>query len=93
MLTKNLFWDVDFNSIDLEKHARFVIGRVLTKGNLNDWFEIKKIYGLNRIKKEIVQLRYLDKKTLNLVSLIFDIPKERFRCYNTNQYTRKLWNY
>ncbi len=93
MINKNLFWDIDINDLNFDKHARFVIGRVLTKGDLNDWFELKKKYGLKRIKQEVIQIRYLDKKTLNLLSLFFNIPKEKFRCYNTKQYLRKFSDY
>lgn len=90
---KSLFWDIDINMLDYDKHTRFIIERVLLKGDLPDWFELKKIYGTERIKKEILQIRYLDKKTLSFLSLIFDIPKEKFRCYNIKQYTRSYWNY
>ncbi len=92
-LNKNLFWDVDINTLDFEKHARFIIQRVLLKGDLPDWHELKRIYGIERIKNESLQIRYLDKKTLNLLSLIFNIPKEKFRCYNTKLSTRQLWDY
>lgn len=93
MINNNLFWDIDINDLNLDKHVRFIIERVLTKGDLNDWFEMKKIYGLNRIKQEVIQIRYLDKKTLNLLSLFFHIPKEDFRCYKTKLYPPEFWNY
>jgi hypothetical protein len=93
MINNNLFWDIDINDLNLDKHVRFIIERVLTKGDLNDWFEMKKIYGLNRIKQEVIQIRYLDKKTLNLLSLFFHIPKEDFRCYKTKPYPPEFWNY
>ncbi len=93
MINKNLFWDIDINDLNLDKHVRFIIERVLTKGDLNDWFELKKTYSLNRIKQEVIQIRYLDKKTLNLLSLFFHIPKEDFRCYKIKQYLPEFWNY
>ena len=93
MIDKNLFWDIDFTDLNFEKHARFVIERVLSKGDLDDWYELKKIYGLDRIKRESLQIRYLDKKTLNMLSLFFNIPKEKFRCYTTRRYLREFWDY
>jgi hypothetical protein len=92
-LRKTLFWDTDYNSIDYEKHARFVIERVLTRGNWNDWQELKKYYGLKKIKEEAVRIRYLDKRTLNFCQTFFNIGKESFRCCNTERSVRKLWNY
>lgn len=92
-LNKNLFWDTNFDNIDFDKHSRWVIGRVLTRGNLDDYSELKKYYGIDKIKEEVVKIRQLDKKTLNFCSKIFEIDKKEFKCFNTEQSIRKLWNY
>ncbi len=92
-LSKTLFWDTDISQIDYDKNARHIIERVLQRGMLSDWFEIKNYYGLDRIKNEILQIRYLDKVSLNFCSKYFQIPKEQFKCYNTEQSIQKLWNY
>ena len=93
VLRKELFWDVDYKSIDYEKNARFVIERVATRGNFNDWNSLKAFYGMKRIKTEIVNIRYLDKVTLSYLSTIFKIKKEKFRCYNMEPSIKALWNY
>lgn len=92
-LNNALFWDIDFEQIDYRKNVRFVIERVLTRGNLQDWQELKRFYGLAKIKEEVIQIRYLDKITLNFCHTFFKIPKEKFRCYNTEPSIRQLWNY
>ncbi len=92
-LSKTLFWDTDINNLDFEKHSRHIIERVLMRGMINDWFEIKKYYGLERIKEEVLKIRYLDKVTLNFCSKYLKIPKQQFRCYNTEPSIRQLWNY
>jgi hypothetical protein len=92
-LNKALFWDIDYKSVDYEKHARFIIERVLSRGNLHDWQELKKYYGLNKIQNEVVQIRYLDKITLNFCHTFFNIQKDKFRCYNTEPSIRQLWSY
>ena len=92
-LSKTLFWDTDISQIDYQKNARHIIERVLMCGLLSDWFEIKRYYGVERIKSEIVKIRYLDKLTLNFCSKYFNIPKEQFKCYNTEPSIQKLWNY
>jgi len=93
ILSKTLFWDIDFDTIDYEKHARLVIERVLTRGNWNDWQELKKYYGLTKISSEVVNIRYLDKITFNFCHTFFNIQKEKFRCYNTAPSIQQLWNY
>ncbi len=92
-LSKTLFWDTDISQIDYEKNARHIIERVLLRGTLDDWFAIKKYYGVERIRQEVVKIRYLDKVTLNFCSKYFKIPKNQFKCYNTEPSIRKLWDY
>ena len=92
-IDKSLFWDVEFNNIDYNKYAQHIINRVLIRGNLSDWIEIKKYYGLDKIKNEALKMRYLDKRTLNFCSFYFNTPKKEFRCYNTPQSIQKLWNF
>ena len=91
--SENLFWDVDLTDIDYEKNANQIINRVLLRGNLNDWFEIKDFYGIDQLKEEVVKMRYLDAHTLSFCSVYFEIPKTEFRCYNTPQSVKQLWNY
>lgn len=40
-----LFWEVDVQEIDLEKHADFVLARVLEKGRLEDVRWLMQQYG------------------------------------------------
>ncbi len=88
-----LFWDVDLKKFDFKKYSIQVIDRVLMNGNIKDWVEIKNFYGLDKIKEIALQLRYLDKLTLNFCSWYFNIPKEKFRCYNTQQSVKEHWDY
>jgi hypothetical protein len=39
----NLFWDTDETALDPEKHTRFIIERVLTRGRLKDWFALVRL--------------------------------------------------
>lgn len=92
-LSNHIFWDVNKQTLDFNKHIRFVVERVLTHGKLTDWREIKTFYGLKKIKEEALQIRSLDKKTLNFLSVLFKEPKENFRCYKQIQSTNTHWNY
>ncbi len=84
-LSRVIFWDIDYEKIDWDNRARFVIQRVVTYGTKEDWEAIKKYYGLNRIKDNMLNERDLDKRTLSFLSCIFDIPKAQFRCFNEGQ--------
>ncbi len=89
----SLFWDIKISEIDWEENAKFVINRILMRGGLEDWYALKEMYGLEKIKEASLSARYLDKYTLSFCSVYFNVPKEKFRCYDTKQSIQKHWNY
>lgn len=92
-LNKSLFWDVDPEKIDLIKHRRFILERVINYGTLDNLKEIFRIYGQQKIKKDIYYLKNLSNKSLNFVSFFFSIPKEQLTCYTKKLSNREHWNY
>jgi len=81
-LNRSLFWDVKFDELDPEIHARFIIARVVSRGNLTDWAILKHLYGVKRIEQESMSVRSLDKKSLCFLSAYFSRDKKEFRCCN-----------
>jgi hypothetical protein len=90
--SEHLFWDVDLNGLDLEKHKSQIISKVLEYGLMKDWELLKKLYGLETIKEVSLNLRSLDAVTLSYLSVIFNIDKTEFRCYKHKQLHPNLWN-
>lgn len=90
--SKHLFWDVDLDGFEFEKHKSHLIQKVLEYGFINDWNLLKTIYGLETIKQVSLNLRSLDAVTLSYLSAIFNINKEEFRCYKHRQLFPNLWN-
>ena len=76
------FWDMDYKKLDPEKDRNFIISRVISRGGSTDEIELFNYYGWEIIKEEILKIRYLNKKILNYLSLLFNIEKEKFRCFN-----------
>jgi hypothetical protein len=72
--SQNLFWDAPIETIDLQKHKNFVIERVLTRGFLDDFYVLEKIYSANEIEYLIKKSKTLDAKTRNFCSHYFNIP-------------------
>jgi hypothetical protein len=87
------FWDVDPGKLDIEKSRRLIIERVINFGNLEEIRLIREYWGDREIREILCNLNFLDPKTLNFVSLLFDIPKERFKCYIRKQLNPQPWNY
>jgi hypothetical protein len=84
-LSPDLFWDLDKTKLSFRNNAVYIIERVAYLGKLEDWLIIRKIYGDERIRNVILQMRYLDEKSLNYYAEIFDLSPEDFRCYRLRQ--------
>ena len=89
----HLFWDVDPVKLEVNHSKSYIIKRVLEYGLWEDWLLLNKQYGLETITNETKGFRELDPKSLAFISVLSGIPKENFRCYNTNQLTPKHWNF
>ncbi len=85
-LNSLLFWDTDTSLIDWQSQADSIIVRVLERGNLDDFREIRKFYGDETIIKAALKARYLFDRTLSFVSFFFELPKTSFECYKNKQY-------
>ncbi len=92
-LSKQAFWDVDFDKIDYKKHARFVIEKVIDRGTLNDFIEIRKFYGDQKIKLEIINAKWLGDKEIYFCCATFNLKPEDFKCYIKKQLNPQLWVY
>jgi hypothetical protein len=80
-LSQYLFWDYDVNMLDPDIDKKLIMERVFTMGTENDEKEIFDYYGKETIKDTVLEINNLDRKTLNYLSIIFDIAKEKFKCY------------
>jgi hypothetical protein len=63
------------------------------KGKWENFKAILEYYGESVIKETIVKLRYMDKRTLQFCSVYFNIPLNKFRCYNIKQSNKLHWDY
>jgi len=84
-LSKGLFWEIDSTSLDFDLRSAYVIERVAMRGTMDDWRQVIGYYGEKVIRKVLMNVRYLDDKTLNFMSVCLKVPKEEFRCYKFRQ--------
>lgn len=69
-LRQSLFWDTDPKKIDLKKHAKYVIERILDFGNDSEVRWMTKKYSPRLIKNVTNKSRVLHNKTKSLWKLI-----------------------
>ncbi len=93
IFSKKKFWDVDVRDLNKIQHARFIISRIASYGNSEDWQSLLQEYGAETVKNELIQTRYLDTITLDFCSRYFNIPKEQFRCYTLTRSNQLHWKY
>lgn len=91
--SEHLFWDVDKTKLDIDKHQKFLVQRVLEYGLIKDWKLISKYYGINKIGTLAAELRELEPKSLSFISTLSKIPIDKFRCYITKQSNLQHWNF
>ena len=91
--SKHLFWDVDENELDMEKHKAFIVSRVLDYGMMNDWLIIKEYYSLEQLAIIAKEIRTLMPKSLSFISSITDTQITDYRCYKLAQSSPPHWNF
>lgn len=73
--SKYLFWDAAIETISISKNSTYIIERVLTRGKLEDFYLLLKIYSGEQIKSAINKSKVLDSKTVSFCSQYFNLPK------------------
>jgi len=91
-LNKTYFWDIDPEYLDERKSKKIIIERIMNLGNLKEIKLVRNYYGDEVVIDTVCDLNYIDPKTLNFLSLLFNIPKKRFKCYIRNQSTNQHWS-
>ncbi len=84
-ISRRIFWDVDYETLDFHKDRLYVIDKVMNFGIWEDFRVMMRHYGKRVVKKEIVRLPYLKKDVLNFACFFFNLTPEKFVCY-----TRRL---
>lgn len=81
-----LFWEYDSAKINPEKHKVLILERVFTRGSWEEYKLLFSYYSRDEIREGVVKIMQLDPKTLNFLSVIFEIPKTDFICYGKKQW-------
>lgn len=92
-LRRSLFWDTDYDKIDWDYNAPYVVDRVLQMGTVEEFKEILNVYGRAKITGIVKNLRYMDKRPMHFASVYFNIPLEEMRCYIIRQSGQLHWDY
>ncbi|SMD42242.1 hypothetical protein SAMN00777080_0782 [Aquiflexum balticum DSM 16537] len=90
---KRIFWDVDFEKLDYDAKANFVIERVFERGDVQDIRNCRRYYGDEKISKALLNAKFLPEMTMYLAAAVIDKPITEFRCYKLRQSNPELFPY
>lgn len=74
--SQQLFWESAIENIDLQKHKRYIVERVLTRGFTADFYLLLKIYTTDEIKEALCRSKSLDPKTIHFCSWFLISPNK-----------------
>lgn len=80
-LLRPIFWDIDINNLDFEKHKRYTIERVLQFGRSEHLRWLLENSTDEEIIETVKRSRNIDRKTANLWSIHFNIAREEIECF------------
>lgn|GEM_PF-799832 len=81
VLSKQAFKNVDMDEIDYENGMLNVLERVMYKGSEDDFRELRRFYGDERIRKEIINTKCFGPKEVNFCCFIFNLKRDDFKYY------------
>ncbi|MCC6186210.1 MAG: hypothetical protein IT256_03565 [Chitinophagaceae bacterium] len=80
-----IFWDVQFDTIDYDNRARFVIERVFERGDVEDIRQCRRYYGDDKIREILLKTQYLPERRIYLAAAVLAEPLTNFLCYKLRQ--------
>jgi len=92
-LSKQAFWDVNMESIDYEKHALYVMEKVIDRGSFNDFINLRKFYGDDRIKEEVIYTKVFGPKEVSFCCAIFNLTPKDFNYPPNRPAYPESWDY
>jgi hypothetical protein len=93
VFNKRIFWDVNFEKLDYDAKANFVIERVFERGDVPDIRNCRRYYGDEKVAEVLLNARFLPETRMYLASAVINRPLKDFRCYTLRQSNPKLFPY
>jgi DNA-binding Lrp family transcriptional regulator len=90
---RRIFWDVDFDNLDYNCKANFVIVRVFERGDVDDIRNCRRYYGDEKVTQALLNAKFLPLHTMYLASAVTGKSLSEFRCYTLRQSNPALFPY
>ena len=92
-LNRRIFWDINFDNLDYDSKAAFIIERVFERGDVADIRNCRRYYGDERIMQVLTNVKWLPLQTIYLACAVLDNELTDYKCYNTARSNPEHWTY
>ena len=93
LFNRRIFWDVNFDTLDYDKKAAFVIERVFERGDVPDIRACRRYYGDDKICAVLTNAKWLSLHTIYLACAVCGNELTDYKCYNTARSNPTHWIY
>src|SRR3989344_3312116 len=77
---RQYFWDVDFDALDRETAANFILKRIIDRGNTQAWKWARERYSLDQIRELVTHTRDISRKSARFWSMILNLDPQNVPC-------------
>lgn len=84
------FWDVRFENLDLDKKPRFILKRIINRGDTSALRWAKTKFSNDDIRELIMTTRDISRKTANFWAMILGVDPKRVPCLQKPYVRRKI---
>jgi hypothetical protein len=71
-IRRHLLWEYDLGKFNFNRSANIVIERVIERGNMDEWREILRYYGREKVLEVARRSKQLDKKDKHFTEIYVD---------------------
>lgn len=93
VFNKRIFWDVNFEALDYDKKASFVIERVFERGDVDAIRQCRRYYGDEIVCNILTYARWISLATISLACALFNKQLTDYTCYNNTLLNPTHWMY
>jgi hypothetical protein len=90
---KRIFWDVNFETLDIDAKADFVITRVFERGDIDDIRQCRRYYDEKKIEQVLLNAKFLPDHRMNLAAVVINHDLTELKCYINKQLNPELYFY
>ena len=88
-----LFWEYDFEDIDISKDRELIIKKVLSHGSVEDLKWLRKAVGDKEIRAFLIRIKGkgIDRRRLRFYQVIFRLPTKEVNIW-LNEPAKRIWD-